>query len=111
MNRLTDALAVLYGAASLALAHCAVRSWQHDSATYTAGLAACSLLLAAAIAQHRHNRHETRALRVEVERATRPFTTTQDTAVAEILAPCCDAWWSTAGAEHDRTACTRKDHQ
>ena len=105
-RRLTHALAGLYGAVALALAHLAVRTWP-TSIPYALLLAGASLLLAVAIAHHAYSRDELRAARAELERAVRPYTTAQDTAVADLLTPCCEAWWAAAGAPH---TCTREDH-
>ena len=49
---------------------------------------------------------------VLAERAARPpdaLTPAEDAAVAVAMAWCCDTWFLTAGTDHDRATCTRKD--
>ena len=55
----------------------------------------------------------TRRAAVLAERAARPpdaLTPAEDAAVAVAMAWCCDTWFLTAGTDHDRATCTRKDH-
>jgi hypothetical protein len=109
MNRAGRALAALLAAASLALAHCAVISWQHHSPPYAALFAACALLCLAAISHGVRQADTIRAVLTDLERMSRPFTTAQDRTVADVLnGACCELWWTSAGAEHDPTRCTRK---
>ncbi|WP_069773053.1 hypothetical protein [Streptomyces sp. LUP30] len=111
MTRAGRVLAALLAAASLALAHCAVVSWQHHSPPYTALFAACSLLCLTSISHAVQQCSQIHALLTELEQASRPFTTAQDRTVADVLnGACCELWWTSAGAEHDPTRCTRKDH-
>ncbi|MGJ5895130.1 hypothetical protein ACSCBZ_24720 [Streptomyces niveiscabiei] len=105
-RRLTHALAALYAVVALTVAHLAVRTWP-ASIPYALLLGGASVLLAVAIAHHAYSRDEVRAARADLERALRPYTTTQDTTVADLVTPCCETWWTTAGAPH---TCTRKDH-
>lgn len=105
-RRLTHALAGLYAVVALTVAHLAVRTWT-TSIPYALLLGAASLLLTVSIAHHAYSRDELRAARAELERALRPYSTAQDTTVADLVTPCCEAWWATAGEPH---TCTRKDH-
>lgn len=110
MTRAGRVLATLLASASLALAHCAVVSWQHHSPPYTALFAACSVLCLAAVGHGIRQADTIRGVLADLERAARPYTTAQDRTVADVLTgACCERWWTSAGAEHDRTRCTRKD--
>lgn len=110
MTRPGRILAGLLAAASLGLAHCSVVSWQHGSPPYAALFAACSILCLAAISHAVCQADTIRAVLTDLERASRPYTTAQDRTVADALTgACCELWWTSAGADHDRTRCTRKD--
>jgi hypothetical protein len=112
-RRLTHALAALYALLAVCMLRCALVSYQHGSLPYTALFAAVSVALATAIAHHAYLRDELRAAQARPERATRPprqRASLEDGVVAVALAAaCCERWWTSAGAEHEPTTCTRKD--
>jgi hypothetical protein len=112
VTRYLHALACLYALTACGLIRCAYVSSIHGNALHTAFFAGAAVLLATAIAHHAYQRDELCDTRVRLERATRPHAThsAEDGAVAVALAAaCCERWWTSAGAEHEPTTCTRKD--
>jgi hypothetical protein len=109
----TNALAGLYALVAVVLLRCAMVSHTNGSWPYTLFFAGAAVLFATAIAHHAYLRDELRATQVQLERATRPprqRTSLEDGVVAVALAAaCCERWWTSAGAEHEPTTCTRKD--
>ncbi len=58
--------------------------------------------------------YRTRAAAARLERAIRPPDAMpapfiDGTVRVALAAACCERWWTSAGAEHDTTHCTRKD--
>lgn len=81
------------------------------STWYAAGLFVVSLLLLVALAREYIHADEKRAAtRAEALRAQRAerMRAWQERQRAEVDG-CCERWWTSAGAEHDTTHCTRKD--
>lgn len=113
MRRLTHTLAWLYAIAALALLRCAMVSHNHGSTAYTGFFAATACVLAGAVVHVTVMADEYRFLLGELDRARRaakPTAPAEDGVVAVALAgACCERWWTSAGAEHDPTTCTRKD--
>lgn len=109
MRRTSHTMSVLYGTLSVGLLRCALVSYQAQAWGYTAFFAAASIGAALAIVHVSWLHDEHRAILVELDRVQRPITTRQDQQVAALVAPCCEVWWATAGAEHDPEHCTRKD--
>jgi hypothetical protein len=113
-RRLTHALASLYAVVGLGLAHCSVVSWHHGSLPYTAFFAGASILCVTAVAHHSYQRDEIRHAHAEIDalkRAPAPADASDasDGVVAVALAAaCCERWWTSAGAEHEPTTCTRR---
>ncbi|MGD1219980.1 hypothetical protein AB9Q10_16305 [Streptomyces krungchingensis] len=112
MNRITHALGVLYGAASIALVYCAVISHRAGSAPYTVLLACCAVLFGLAVVHHTYHHDELRAALKQLETLSRPRD--QRPAIDGVIAVamagwCCDTAVLTAGANHDPDRCTRKD--
>lgn len=112
-RRLTHALAGLYAVVGLGLAYCSVVSWHNGSLPYTAFFAGASILCVVAVAHHSYQRDEIRHAHAEIDalkRASKPPTDASDGVVAVAMAAaCCERWWTSAGAEHEPTTCTRKD--
>lgn len=53
-----------------------------------------------------------RVAAARAERAARPVDrrpAIEDTVSLELALACCERWWTSCGAEHDTTNCTRKD--
>lgn len=111
-RHLTHALACLYALAAVGMLRCALVSHGHGDVPHTLFFAGAAVLLAVAIGHHAYHRDELRAALVRLERASRPpdaRTPAEDAAVAVAMAWCCDTWFLTAGTDHDRATCTRKD--
>lgn len=109
MRRATHALWALYALLAIGLFRCALVSYQAHSVGYTAFFAAASIGAALAIVHTSWLLDEHRALLARQERAARP--TKHDQAVADALAEaCCEAWWASAGADHDPT-CPNHQHR
>lgn len=113
MRRTARALYLAYGAQFCWLAVTAVyAAYQH--ALWACGAFALGSALTV-VAFMREGALEDALLReaLRAERAARPTPAAEDaidatTAVA-LAAACCEPWWTSAGAEHDPTHCTRKD--
>ncbi|MFF8879624.1 hypothetical protein [Streptomyces flaveolus] len=104
-----------YIAAAGFTGHCAATTANADgtgSTWYAAGLFIVSLLLLVALAREYIHADERRAAaRAEaarVQRAVR-MRAWQDRAREDLQHDCCERFWTSAGAEHDSTHCTRKD--
>ena len=113
-RRLTHALAVLYAVVALGLAYCSVVSWHNGSLPYTAFFAGASILCVTAVAHHSYQRDEIRHAHAEIDalkRASRAASADLSDGVVKVAlaAACCERWWTSAGAEHEPTTCTRKD--
>jgi hypothetical protein len=109
VTRIHGLLAALYASCGFVLAACADSSYRHDRPGWALLFAVAFVVNLVAAVHTWHLRDELRSSRARAERAGRPFPTAQDRAVAELLAPCCERWWTSAGAEHDPDHCTRKD--
>lgn len=112
MNRVTPLLCLLYAAASLLLLRCALVSSEHGSTGYFAAFIACSVLFSLGIVHAAWQREQLRAAVARLERATRPADrrpAIEDAVALELALACCERWWTSCGAEHDPTHCTRKD--
>lgn len=109
MRRTSHTMSVLYALLAIGLFRCALVSYQAHSVGYTAFFAAASIGAALAIVHVSWLHDEHRAVLHELDRVQRPIKTRQDQQVADLLAPCCEVWWATAGTEHDPATCTRKD--
>lgn len=108
MTGSTRALCWAYALAALFLAHCAATSARADGWWYGSGLFITSLLLGVALAREYVAADERRATAVRAERAAR-LGMWQSQARADMYSGCCERWWTSCGAEHDATHCTRKD--
>jgi hypothetical protein len=121
MTRLARTACTIYIAASLFLAYATVQQALYGEAWAVAALAACSLVPLVAFIRET-GRDDTTAnarslfgpVNAARHRRGRPplprRTPGAEIAVAAALASaCCEAWWATAGAEHDPATCTRKD--
>lgn len=112
MRRTSYTLSALYAILAIGLFRCALVSYQAEAWGYTAFFAAASIGAGIAIVHVSVLLDEYRAVLTERDRARHPvrIVTLQDAKVAELRGPeCCEAWWATAGAEHDPEHCTRKD--
>lgn len=111
-RHLTTALTTLYTTAALFLLRCAMVSGQHGSWPYTCLFAAAAIAFGTAIAAHTWLRDELRAAHAHAERLARPTDprpAIEDAVRLELALACCERWWTSCGAEHDTTTCTRKD--
>jgi hypothetical protein len=112
----TNALAGLYALVAVVLLRCAMVSHTNGSWPHTLFFAGAAVLFATAIAHHAYHRDELRAAQARLETAARP-PGPRPTAVADEIAlgwqalneTCCLRSWESAGADHDRARCTRKD--
>ncbi|MGY1500829.1 hypothetical protein ACW4TU_30330 [Streptomyces sp. QTS52] len=109
MRRATHALWVLYAALAVGLLGAALLSHQAGHWPGTVFFAAAAIGAAMAVVHTSWLLDEHHNVLVDLDRATRPIKTAQDQQVAELLAPCCEVWWATAGHQHDPAHCTRKD--
>jgi hypothetical protein len=100
-----------YIAAAALVGHCAATSLNANAWWYGIGLFIASLLFLVALV--RDIVAADRACKTALDEATRVdraarMRAWQDRQRAEIDG-CCERWWTSAGAEHDTTLCTRKD--
>ncbi|MGW0347588.1 hypothetical protein ACWDX8_13400 [Streptomyces anthocyanicus] len=100
-----------YIAAAALVGHCAATSLNANAWWYGTGLFIAGLLLLVALA--RDIVAADRVCKAALDEATRVdraarMRAWQDRQHAEIDG-CCERWWTSAGAEHDTTHCTRKD--
>lgn len=110
MRRITRTLAGLYAVLAIGLGYCAVIAFQHDSWGYTMAFAATSFGYVLAIAHHEWLLDEYRQLLARVDRPALPTRQRRSRRGAVALDnDCCERWWTSLGAEHDPTTCTRKD--
>jgi hypothetical protein len=121
MSRLARVACTIYIAAALFLAYATVQQALYGEAWAVAALAGCSLVpLIAFIRETGHGDTAATARSlfgpVNATRARRgrpalPRRTpgAELTVASALAAACCEAWWATAGAEHDPATCTRKD--
>jgi len=110
MRRSSYTMCTLYALLAVGLFRCALVSHQAGSPGYTAFFAAASMGAALAIVHVSWLHDEYRAVLRKLDAPSPPpIKTRQDEQVAELLAPCCEVWWASAGTEHDPTTCTRKD--
>jgi hypothetical protein len=112
MRRATHAMWILYTALAVGLLGCALIASQRDQWPATAFLSAAAVGCALATVHTSWLLDEYRHLLARYDRDNRALAraNAEDDHVAQLLASaCCDAWWATAGAEHDPEHCTRKD--
>lgn len=109
MRRATHALWALYTLLALFLLRCALVSYQAQAWPYAVLFGGAAICAAMAIVHSSWLLDEHHNVLVDLDRATRPIKTEQDRKVAELLTPCCEVWWATAGHQHDPAHCTRKD--
>jgi hypothetical protein len=113
VTRYLHALACLYALTACGLIRCAYVSSINGSTLHTAFFAGAAVLLATAIAHHSYQRDELRHARRVADSLRRPpatrATAEDDTVAIALAEACCERWWTSAGAEHEPTTCTRKD--
>lgn len=117
MSHLSRGLYVAYGALLLWLGYCAVLSARNGSPwSCVAFVAGAGLAVTAAIREG-DLEDALRREAVLAERAAHPHPSQRaedaidETAAVALAAACCETWWTSAGADHEPTTCTRKDHQ
>lgn len=111
--RLLHALALFYAATALVLIRCAADSWRDGHPLVAVFLMGAAVLMATAIVHHSYQHDELRDAQRQLEAAARPDE--PEPAFEGVLAvalagACCERWWTSAGAEHEPTTCTRKGH-
>jgi hypothetical protein len=117
MTRLARVVCSIYGAASLFLAYATVQQAMYGALWAVAALSACSVVPLIGLVretEHADAMAKARVFGVPAAAADRPplprRTPGAELVVTDaVAAACCDAWWATAGAEHDPATCTRKD--
>lgn len=111
MRRLSTSLYVTYGALFCWLAHCAVQSALNAAPWAAAVFVVGSGTTIVAFIREGALEDALRREAVRAERAARPQLEDTSDAVVDIAlaAACCERWWTSAGAEHDPSHCTRKD--
>ncbi|MFE1849906.1 hypothetical protein [Streptomyces sp. NPDC059489] len=80
----------------------------HRSSLWAIAYVDVSVVCALGVVYSVHMRDELRAARANLERASRPapLLPITDQVVAKAIAgACCEAWWASAGAEHDPKHC------
>lgn len=112
-RRIARLLYLAYGALFCWLAVCAVYAAYHHALWACGAFALGSGLAVVAFMREGSLEDALRREAVQAEWAARPTPPAEDaidatTAVA-LAAACCERWWTSAGAEHDPTHCTRKD--
>lgn len=114
MTRATRALWALYTVLALGLLRCALVSYQAHSPGYTAFFAATSTGAALAIVHTSWLLDEHRRTLARLNHPSQRAHTTatkHDQTIADALAEaCCEAWWATAGLDHDPT-CPNHQHR
>jgi hypothetical protein len=83
-----------------------------EAAAYTTLGLILAVAIAWSLAWWARGRYEDHRDALRAERAARSpdaRTPAEDAAVAVAMAWCCDTWFLTAGTDHDRATCTRKD--
>lgn len=106
-RHLARALIALYTVLAFGMWGLALYAWQEHEKGFAAACGAACLGFAVAILHQTIQRDELRHAHRQLDAVSRPLTTRQDQQVAEALdGACCDAWWTTLGANHE---CTRKD--
>lgn len=113
MRRITRALYLAYGALFCWLAVTAVYAAYHQALWACGAFVLSSGLAIVAFMREGSLEDALRREAVRAEEEARPAAAAEDlsddvVAVA-LAAACCERWWTSAGAEHDPTHCTRKD--
>lgn len=120
MTRFARVVCMIYGAATLFLAYATVQQALYGQLWAVAALAACSLVPLIALIRETERADATAIARdlfgtnVARKRTARPplprrTPGAEGVVAVAMAAACCEAWWATAGAEHDSATCTRKD--
>jgi hypothetical protein len=112
-RRISQALYVAYGAQFCWLAVCAVYAAYHHAPWACGAFALGSALVVVAFMREGSLEDALRREAVRAEEEARPAPAAQDLSddviTVALAAACCERWWTSAGAEHDPTHCTRKD--